>query len=202
MDRKYQKRKKEEKYYEINYELKVKEIIEYQENENGDIFLVKSNLILIYKDKSFDLNQLLPEGVIFYRRDVSSTFSFVYASVFWHPLYRENCKAVIYSDLSNIMRLYSLFHEIGHAVDFSKNYELYKGSKSPIELDPIKERRANAEALKIIRMLRKEGFLPEELFSNEFLYKLISAQLFRKRLEIQPGEYHPYLKRRLPEEIE
>lgn len=195
------KEMKEINEYYITNDLKIREEIVYDKTDEG-IYQLKSILTLIYKDREFNLNSLLPEEVIFYRYDVSlPEIKFAFLNNFPHSLFKgsqKRIKVVLYGKLSHFFLLLALFHEIGHAIDFSKNEEIYK-EHSGIEIDVVKERRANAIALSIIRRLRNEGYLPKELFENENLFNAISAQLFRKKLEINPGEFHPYLKRRLPE---
>lgn len=178
---KIEKELSEDREYKLTEDLKILENIEYGKNERGEIYQIKANLALIYKDKKLDLSSLLPEGVIFYRREAASTSSFGYYSAYPHPLIKESeIKVILYSDLSNFIRLFALFHEIGHVLDFSKHGEDYKQQPREI-IDLEKERRANAEALLIIRRLKREGYLQEELFSNETLFELVAAQLFRKK---------------------
>lgn len=198
---------KEEIVHQVTPDFKIRETIKYGKDAFGEIYQDGTTITLIYQDKETDLNSFIPSDNFFYRTTPLIGVTFYFTQNFHHPLeshlpkaMRKKSKAIIYGDLSDPIRVFALFHEIGHALDWQKNFERYleMERKGVLNLEE-RERNANYQALKLIRKLRREGLIPSDIFSNEVLFNLVSGQLFRK-YKAKGMEYHPYLKRKLPKE--
>lgn len=161
------------------------EIIRYKEldNEGNEIEILEEKkrgevqeceLILRYNDKEVNLKEFF--GL--------NNWKFVHTDIFqcFYPK-----KEIHYRDPTNIFKLFALFHEIGHAIDWDKNGEKYHNA--------LKENKKKIYELKIRAQVLKE--LSEEEFSNLLDRLNEESDLIAAETEIKANEEIKILIKRL-----